>query len=43
MARHEHLPIYKAALKFERFAGPLHAAKSVSSVARHTALSGGLF
>ena len=39
MARHEHLPVYKAALKFERFASSLHAGRSVSSVARHTALA----
>jgi hypothetical protein len=31
MARHEHLPIYKAALKLKRFAGSLHAGKPVSS------------
>ena len=36
MARHEYLPICKAALEFKRFAGRRHAGEPVGSVAENT-------
>jgi hypothetical protein len=43
MARHEHLPICKAALDFKGFAGLLHAGASGFGGRTHGALSGDLF